>query len=100
MKVILMMYLNQSILQNIQKSLGKSSRWIIDSVIDHNISISKNNPLARSSYIKLAKELDHPKKGLINIQNSDDNVLKYTLAKIQLTISLIVLSKKVNIAVK
>ena len=95
-----MMYLNQSILQNIQKSLGKSSCWIINSVIDHNISISKNNPLARSSYIKLANKLDHPKKGLINIQNSDDNVLKFTLAKIQLTILLIVLSKKVNIAVK
>ena len=31
------------------------------------------NPLARNSYIKLPKELDHPKKGLINIQNIDDN---------------------------
>ena len=31
------------------------------------------NPLARSSYIKLPKELDHPRKGLINIENIDDN---------------------------
>ena len=61
------------IISNIQKSLGKGSGWIIDSVIDHTISISKYNPLAGSSYIKLPKELDHPRKGLINIQNTDDN---------------------------
>ena len=52
---------------NIQKSLGKGSGWIIDSVTDHTISISKYNPLAGSSYIKLPKELDHPRKGLINV---------------------------------
>ena len=33
----------------------------------------KYNPLAGSSYIKLPKELDHPRKGLISIQNTDDN---------------------------
>ena len=54
---------------NIHKSLGKGSGWIIDSVIDHTISISKYNPLAGSSYIKLPKELDLQRKGLINIQN-------------------------------
>ena len=56
-----------TITTNIQKSLGKGSGWIIDSVIDHTNSISKYNPLARSSSIKLPKELDHPRKGLINI---------------------------------
>ena len=39
-----------------QKSLGKGSGLIIDSVIDRAISISKCNPLAGSSYIKLPKE--------------------------------------------
>ena len=34
---------------NIQISLGKGSGWIIDSVIDHTISISKYNPLVGSS---------------------------------------------------
>ena len=29
-----------TIISNIQKSLGRGSRWIIDSVIDHNINIS------------------------------------------------------------
>ena len=62
-----------TIISNIQKSLGKGSGWIIDSVIDHTISNSKYNPLAGSSYIKLPKELDHPRKGLINVQNIYDN---------------------------
>ena len=68
-----MMYLNQFILQlvisNKQKYLGKGSGQIIDSVIDHAISISKYNTLARNSYIALPKELNHSIKGLINIQN-------------------------------
>ena len=59
-KVLLIMYLNQSILQLYQTckiSLEKGSCWIIDSVIDHNISILNNIRLAGSSYIKLPKEL-------------------------------------------
>ena len=61
------------IISNIQKSSGKGSVWITDSVIHHTVSISKYDPLAESSYIKLPKELNHPRKGLINIQNVDDN---------------------------
>ena len=49
-----------------EKSLGKDSCWIIDSIIDLNISSSKYNPLAGSSCIKLPKGLGHPRKGLIN----------------------------------
>ena len=44
-----------TIIENIQKSSLKDSGWIIDSVIDHTISIWKYNPLAGSSYIKLPK---------------------------------------------
>ena len=33
----------------------------------------KYDPLAGSSYFKLPKELDHPRKGLINVQNISDN---------------------------
>ena len=62
-----------TVISNIQKSLGKGSGWITDSVINHTISISKHNPLAGSSYIKLPIELDNPRKGLINIQNIDDD---------------------------
>ena len=57
------------IISNIQKYLGKASGWIIVSVIDDIINISKYDPLPGSSYIKLSKELIHSEKGLINIQN-------------------------------
>ena len=71
-----------TIITNVQKSLGKGSGWITDSVIDHTISISKYNLLAGSSYIKLPKELNSPRKGLINIWNVNDNeCLKWCLAK-------------------
>ena len=42
-------------------------------MIDHIINISRYNPLAGSSYIKLPKELHQSKKYLINIQDLDDN---------------------------
>ena len=54
-----------TVTSNIQKSLGQCSGWIIDSAIDHNISISRYNSLGGSSYYHI--------KGFINIQNVDDN---------------------------
>ena len=62
-----------TIISNIQKSSLKGSGWIIDSVNDHTFSILKYNPLAGNSYIKLPKELNHPKKRLNNVKNTDDN---------------------------
>ena len=62
-----------AIIAKIQKSLRKSSSWIIDSAIDHTISVSKYNPLAGSNFIKLPKELDHSREGLIVFQNTDAN---------------------------
>ena len=47
------------IISNIPKYLGKGSGWIIDSVVDHIINVSKYNLLASSSYIKLPTELNH-----------------------------------------
>ena len=47
-----------TVISNIQKSSGKGSSRIIDSVTEHNINISKYNPLAGSSYIKLQKRID------------------------------------------
>ena len=55
---------------------------IIDSVIEHNINVPKHNSLAGSSYIKLPKELDHPRKRLIKIQNIDDSeCFKWSLCR-------------------
>ena len=62
-----------TIIGNIQKSLGKGTGWIIDSVIDHTISISNYNLLVGSSCSKLSNDSDHPRKGLINIRDNDDN---------------------------
>ena len=87
MKVTLMiMYLFDSIyttvIWNIQNFLGKGWGWIFDSLKYSNISISKYNVLAGSSYIKLPKELDRQRKGLINIRNIDDNqCFKWCLVK-------------------
>ena len=57
--------ISTTIILNIQKPLGKGSGWIIDSVIDHTINISKYNPVAENSYIKLLKELNHPRERVI-----------------------------------
>ena len=75
MKVMLIKFqsIYTTIITNIPTSLGKGSGWIIDRVTDHTISISKYNLLAGSSYIRLPKELDHPRKGLINVKIIDDN---------------------------
>ena len=62
-----------TIILNIQKCLRQDMGWITDSVMNHNINISKNTPLASEIYIKLPKELDHPRNGLINIENIDDD---------------------------
>ena len=45
-------------------------------IIDDTISISKYNPLAGKSDIKLQKKLDHSRKGLINNQNADKDFEK------------------------
>ena len=72
-KVILIMYLNQSIAQLYQTYKISRKRFGLDYWFSHTINISKYHTLASSSYIKLPKELDHPKKCLINIQNIDNN---------------------------
>ena len=60
-----------TIITNIENFLGKDSGWPIDSVIDCTISISKYNPSARSSYIKLPKEED-PRKILIIMNGNNE----------------------------
>ena len=53
-------------ISNIQKSLEEDPGWIIDSVIENSISISKYNPLA-------TKRIRPPNQKLINIKNIEDN---------------------------
>ena len=47
--------------QKQKQYLIKGSGWVIDLFIDDIINISKYNPLAGSSYIKLPKKLNHQK---------------------------------------
>ena len=42
-------------------------------MIERNINVSKYKPLGGSSCIKLSKELDCSKQGVINIQNKGNN---------------------------
>ena len=56
-----------------RRYLAEDSGWIIDSVIKQNIYISKCKRLTVSSYINLPKKLNHSRKGLINIQSTNDN---------------------------
>ena len=55
------------VLTKIQKYQVEGSSWTIDLVIEHNIIISKYNPLSDSSCIKLSTKLNHSRKGFINI---------------------------------
>ena len=55
-----------------QKSLGKGSGWIIDSVIDHAIT-DINHSVIEIRYTKLPEKLDDPRKGLISVQNTGEN---------------------------
>ena len=63
-----MIHPNQSMISLYQKCCFIDSRWFIASVVDHTINISKQKPLSGNNYIKLPKELDHPRKFLIRIQ--------------------------------
>ena len=61
----------QEILYRIDAWINNGSGWITESTESQYIDTSTYKPLLGSSYIKLPTELDHPRKGLINIRNKD-----------------------------
>lgn len=63
--------------------LREGSVWLNESVDIHYTTILKYNSLSLSSYIELPDEFDHPKKGLINIQNQnvDDECFRWCLIR-------------------
>ena len=63
----------ESIYTTFISNIRTSIEVIDDTVLDHNINILMYNYSASSSYFKLPKELDQPRKRLINIQNIDHN---------------------------
>ena len=61
----------EKILYRLDTGINNGSGWIIESIESQYINISTYKPLLGSSYIRLPTELDHPRKGLINIRNKD-----------------------------
>ena len=59
--------------------LRQGSNWQILSVNFQYIDILLYNPLEGSSYIELPKELQNPRKGLINMKNEDQKCFLYCL---------------------
>ena len=64
---------------NMPKHLRKVSGWILGSVIDHTINISKYDLLASSSSIKLSGKINHQKRvslifKILMIMNAGDGV--------------------------
>ena len=66
----------QQILNKIDQWISEGSAWVIQTVDNHFINVVKYNPMKGLSYIKLLKELQNPKKGLISLQNNDDQCFR------------------------
>ena len=68
---------NQEILNGIAVWLSEGSGWTVESIDEHYINIVKYKPLKGSSYIELPTELRNPAKGLINLQNNDNECFRW-----------------------
>ena len=67
-----------------KKYQAEGSGWSTASMIEQNINVSKYKSLSGSNYINLLKELNHSRKGFINIQNVNVNKrLKRVLIRCQ-----------------
>ena len=62
----------QEILYRIDNWINEGSGLIIKSIEGFYLNVSSYSPLIGSTYINLPSELQHPMKGLINIQNNDN----------------------------
>ena len=64
------------VMEEINGKLSKydvnGSGWVFDTILSHDLHVSKYDPLRGSSYLELPKQLRHSNKGLVNIKNEDD----------------------------
>ena len=60
------------ILFRLDNWINEGSEWVIERINDQYLNISQYAPLVGSSFIELPKELKNPKKGLINLRNTDN----------------------------
>ena len=63
----------QEIIYRVDNWISHGSGWIVEEIRNQHLNVSSYSPLIGSTYIKLPIELQHPMKGLINIQNNDNN---------------------------
>ena len=66
------MLAEEEILTRIGEWLSEGSGWVVEEVLHHYINVTTYIPLRGNSYIPLPKELRNSKKGLINLQNTDN----------------------------
>ena len=69
----------ESIQAAIEKFQLRGSGWVLDRLIRLDLHIHEYNPLRATSYIPLPKELQHSKKGLINIRNKDEKCFLWSV---------------------
>ena len=69
------------IIYGLETWVSHGSGWTVEEVISESLNISSYLPLSVSTYIKLPKELNHPMKGLINIQNDDNKCFLWCHAR-------------------
>ena len=67
----------QEILNVIDKWVSEGSGWVIDQIDSHYINVTTYKPLHGSSYIELPTELRNSKKGLINMNNEDEECFRW-----------------------
>ena len=71
-------YLDQcfnEIIFRLENWISHGSGWNVDNILNQYLYTSSYKPLRGSTYCKLPKELLHPMKGLVNIQNNDNKCL-------------------------
>ena len=61
--------------------MHEGSVWTINSILKHQLVISEINPCKESSYFPVHKELRYLMKGLINIQNEDNEYFRWCLVR-------------------
>ena len=65
------------ILEQMARLVPEGSSWTIDSIDNHYMKVVKYQPVNGSSYIPLPKELQHSRKGLINMKNYDNECFRW-----------------------
>lgn len=65
------------ILEQMVCLISEGSGWTIDSINNHYMNVVKYQPVKGSSHVELPKELQHSRKGLINIKNKDNECFRW-----------------------